>query len=129
MTYCSLCRTEVVAECRVGGEPTRFGVFGQLWKPPDRYVSASAAAGNAFGADRWNASDVPRVIDAANLVIYDERTRSFWSQAIAETICGPMTGTWLSIVPSTLTSWGKWRADHPDTEVLLPPFHSSVDLS
>jgi hypothetical protein len=129
VTYCSLCRTEVVAECRVGGEPMRFGVFGQLWKPPDRYVSASAAAYYAFGADRWYASDVPRVVDAANLVMYDERTRSFWSQAIAEAICGPVTGTRLSIVPSTLASWREWRADHPDTEILLPPPHSSVDLS
>ena len=128
VTYCSICRTGVVAERRVDGEPTRFGVSGQLWKPPDRYITASAKTGKAFGADRWNASDLPRVIDGANLVMYDERTRSFWSQAIAEAICGPMTGTRLSIVPSTLTSWGEWRATHPETAVLLPPPHSSVGL-
>ena len=128
VTYCSICRTGVVAERRVDGEPTRFGVSGQLWKPPDRYITASAKAGKAFGADRWNASDLPRVIDGANLVMYDERTRSFWSQAIAEAICGPMTSTRLSIVLSTLTSWGEWRATHPDTAVLLPPPHSSVGL-
>ena len=127
MTCCSICRTGVVAERRVDGEPTRFGVSGQLWKPPDRYTTASAKAGEAFGADRWNASDLPRVVDGATLVMYDERTRSFRSQAIAEAICGPMTGTRLSIVPSTLISWGEWRATHPDTAVLLPP-PSSVGL-
>jgi hypothetical protein len=128
VTYCSICRTGVVAGRRVDGEPTRFGVSGRLWRQPDRYITASAKAGKAFGADRWNASDLPRVVDGATLVMYDERTRSFWSQAIAEAICGPMTGTRLSIVPSTLTPWGEWRATHPDTVVLLPPPHSSVGL-
>lgn len=126
VTYCSLCRTGLVADRRLNGEPAEFGVSGQLWKPPDQYVTASAKAGKAFGADRWNASDVPAVIDAANLVMYDKRTRSFWSQAVAQAICGPLSGTTLSIVPSELTSWGDWRSAHPDTDILLPPPHSTL---
>lgn len=126
VTYCSLCRTGLVADRRVRGEPTTFRVSGQLWKPPDRYITASAKAGKAFGADRWNVSDVPEVLDAANLVMYDDATRSYWSQAIAEGICGPMAGTGLPIVPSTLSSWGEWRASHPGTEILLPPPHSTL---
>jgi hypothetical protein len=129
VTYCSICRSGLVASRVVDGEPTRFGVSGQLWKPPDRYITASAKAGKAFGADRWNASDLPSVIDGANLVMYDERTRSFWSQAIGEAICGEYAGTRLEILPSTLTSWGDWRAQHPATEILLPPPHSEVDLT
>jgi len=128
-TYCSICRSGLVASRVVDGEPTRFGVSGQLWKPPDRYITASAKAGRAFGADRWNASDLPRVVDGGNLVMYDKRTRSFWSQAIGEAICGEHAGTRLPIRPSTLTSWGEWRDQHPDTEILLPPPHSEVDLS
>lgn len=129
VTYCSICRTGLVASRVVDGAPAVFGVSGQLWKPPDRYISASAKSDIAFGADRWNASDLPSVIDAANLVMYDERTRSFWSQAIGEAICGEYAGTRLEILPSELTSWGEWRDQHPDTEILLPPPHSSVDLS
>ncbi len=129
VTYCSICRSGLVASRVVDGEPTRFGVSGQLWKPPDRYITASAKAGRAFGADRWNASDLPRVVEGGNLVMYDERTRSFWSQAIGEAICGEHAGTRLPIRPSTLTSWGEWRDEHPGTEILLPPPHSEVDLS
>lgn len=127
VSYCSICRSGLVADRRIEGTATRFGVTGQLWKPPDRYISASAAAGRAFGAGRWNATDETSVREGPNLVMYDELTRSFWSQAIGQAICGPMTGTRLSVLPSTVTTWSDWRATHPDTEVLLPPPHSEVD--
>lgn len=127
VTYCSICRSGLVADRRVRAEPTTFGVSGQLWRPPDRAISASEQAGRAFGAERWNASEQTGVRDAANLVMHDEQTGSFWSQAVGQAICGPMTGTRLSIVPSTLASWSEWRRDHPETEVLLPPPHSTVD--
>lgn len=127
VTYCSICRSGLVADRRVRGEPTLFGVSGQLWHPPDRAISASAQAGRAFGANRWNASEQTEVREGANLVMYDARTRSFWSQAIAQAICGPMTGTRLSIVPSTLASWAEWREAHPETEIILPPPYSAVD--
>ncbi|MDZ7701129.1 MAG: DUF3179 domain-containing (seleno)protein [Halobacteriales archaeon] len=56
-----------------------------------------------------------------NLVMYDEATSSLWSQVRAQAIRGPMAGTDLSLLPSTLTTWGDWRAAHPETVVLLPP--------
>ncbi len=56
-----------------------------------------------------------------NLVMYDEATSSLWSQVRAQSIRGPMTGTTLSLLPSSLTTWGEWRSAHPDTRVLLPP--------
>lgn len=56
-----------------------------------------------------------------NLVLYDGATSSLWSQVRAQAIRGPMVGTRLSLLPSTLTAWGKWRQDHPDSRVLLPP--------
>lgn len=125
VTYCSICRSGLVADRRIQGEVTQFGVSGQLWLPPDRYISASVKAGRSFGAGRWNATDT-RVREGPNLVMYDYATRSFWSQAIGQAICGPLTGTRLEIVPSTLATWGDWRSEHPDTGVLLPPPHSQV---
>lgn len=56
-----------------------------------------------------------------NLVLYDELTSSLWSQVRAQAIRGPMTGSHLSLLPSTLTTWGEWRNEHPGTRVLLPP--------
>jgi hypothetical protein len=57
----------------------------------------------------------------SDLVMYDEATGSLWSQILATAIRGPETGDELVLTPSTMTTWSEWRADHPDTEVLLPP--------
>jgi len=56
-----------------------------------------------------------------DLVMYDDATDSRWSQIMATAIQGSQTGETLTLVPSSLTTWGEWRQDHPDTEVLLPP--------
>lgn len=61
-----------------------------------------------------------------DLVMYDEATESLWSQIIATAINGERTGDELELVPSTLTTLGKWRADHPDTAVLRPPPESGT---
>jgi hypothetical protein len=57
----------------------------------------------------------------SDLVMYDRRTESLWSQLIATAIRGPETGTELGFLPSSLTTWGEWRDAHPDTGILLPP--------
>jgi hypothetical protein len=57
----------------------------------------------------------------SDLVMYDDRTDSLWSQILATAIRGSRTGDQLSLVPSAITTWGAWRTDHPDTRVLLPP--------
>jgi hypothetical protein len=62
----------------------------------------------------------------ANLVLYDEETETLWSQLLAKGINGPLTGTDLPLEPSTLTSWGAWRDEYSDAEVLLPPPESST---
>lgn len=126
VTFCSICRSGLVARRVVDGEVTRFGVSGQLWRPPDRYIPASEKAGRTFGADRYDGET--RTRNGANLVMYDELTGSFWSQGIGRAICGPAAGTDLEIVPSTVTTWGEWRADHPDSELLLPPPHSTLGI-
>jgi hypothetical protein len=57
----------------------------------------------------------------SNLVMYDEATDSLWGQLEAMAIRGPATGTELTLVPSSLTTWREWQESHPDTRVLLPP--------
>lgn len=61
-----------------------------------------------------------------DLVMYDEVTESHWSQILATAINGPETGATLDLVPSTLSTWGAWRDDHPDTRVLRPPPESNT---
>jgi hypothetical protein len=103
---------------------TTFGVSGQLWQPPDIYAASAETDGRVFGASATDGE--AEVRNSGNLVLYDERTRSYWSQLLAEAICGERQGERLGIVPSTVTTWGEWRADHPETDVLLPPPHSTL---
>lgn len=50
----------------------------------------------------------------------DSQTCSRWQQATGEAFEGPMKGTRLPIMPFKLTTWGEWRAQHPETLVLVP---------
>lgn len=54
----------------------------------------------------------------SNLVMYDRKTDSLWSQVLAEAIVGEMTGTKLEILPSDQILYGKWKALHSKGEVL-----------
>ena len=54
----------------------------------------------------------------SNVLMYDKQTESLWLQVKRRAVAGPMTGTKLSILPSTITTWKKWKTKHPDTTVL-----------
>lgn len=55
------------------------------------------------------------------MTFYDHATGSIWSQPLGEAILGPMKGTRLELLPSTLTSWDSWVTEHPDTLALDAP--------
>jgi hypothetical protein len=54
----------------------------------------------------------------SNVLMYDRQTESLWSQVKRAAVTGPMTGTRLKVLPSSLTTWGKWKKRFPETEVL-----------
>ena len=56
---------------------------------------------------------------------FDHDTGSIWSQPLGEAIVGPLKGTTLDVLPSTLTQWGEWQRLHPDTLALDAPGGSS----
>jgi hypothetical protein len=56
----------------------------------------------------------------SNVLMYDHGSESLWSQVRGEAVTGPLTGTELTVLPSTLTTWAKWRRQHPGTSVLSP---------
>jgi hypothetical protein len=60
---------------------------------------------------------------------FDHDTGSIWSQPLGEAIVGPLKGTTLDLLPSTLTQWGEWRRLHPETLALDAPGGSAgVDI-
>ncbi|MCH8837418.1 MAG: DUF3179 domain-containing protein [Candidatus Marinimicrobia bacterium] len=54
----------------------------------------------------------------SNLVMYDRKTESLWSQVLGEAVLGEMTGTKLKVLPSDQMRYGTWKKFHPDGEVL-----------
>jgi hypothetical protein len=53
-----------------------------------------------------------------NLVMYDHRTNTLWSQVLGQAIRGAHRGQRLGVRPSQMTSWGEWKGAYPETEVL-----------
>jgi hypothetical protein len=57
-----------------------------------------------------------------NLVMYDRATETWWPQILATSVPGPWNGdppiASLREVRLIWTTWGQWRAAHPDTTVL-----------
>ncbi|CAN5358377.1 hypothetical protein BH23VER1_BH23VER1_23630 [soil metagenome] len=58
----------------------------------------------------------------SNKLMYDLRTKSLWSTLSGEPVVGPLVGKGIKLepLPVVTTTWGNWRAQHPDTTVLSP---------
>jgi len=54
----------------------------------------------------------------SNLVMYDRKTNSYWSQILGEAIVGEMAGETLEVLPSDITTFGEWKKKFPNGEVL-----------
>ncbi len=54
----------------------------------------------------------------SNLLMYDRRTKSYWSQVLGKAVVGEMTGTKLKLLPYQNVSWRYWKKEHPKGEVL-----------
>jgi hypothetical protein len=98
VAYHPLCDSIVVFDRQAGGETVRFGVSGLLYN--------------------------------SHHLLYDHRedpaAMSLWLPLQFRAVTGPAAaeGVRLQIIPMTLTSWGDWRAAHPQTTVLrgIPQF-------
>ncbi len=91
LSYCTLCGAAIAySTSRPGAPPHIFGSSGLLYR--------------------------------SNKLMYDEATLSLWSNLTGEPVVGRLVGSTLvlPILPLTVTSWGDWKARHPDTTVLAP---------
>ncbi len=53
-----------------------------------------------------------------NLLLYDRETESLWSQLGGLAATGDLAGTSLELLPSTHTTWARWKREHPGTLVV-----------
>lgn len=57
----------------------------------------------------------------SDLLMYDRRTDTLWSQITGTAVVGELTGDQLEIYPSQLMTWADWKSAYPDSEVLALP--------
>jgi hypothetical protein len=72
-----------------------------------------------LGARRW--FGVSGRLYKRNLLFYDRRTDSLWSQLLSQAVTGALAGTPIRPLSTEQTTWSAWRARHTDTLVLSPP--------
>lgn len=75
-------------------------------------VFSAQAAGNelTFG--------VSGLLYNSDVLLYDRKTGSLWSQVLSKAITGTLKGVKLTSLPASHTTWRDWSARHPDTLVL-----------
>ncbi len=88
IVYCTLCGTVIPFDARAGGKVLTFGTSGLLYR--------------------------------SNKLMFDQETASLWSSLTGEPVVGPLVQLKLRLtaLPVVTTTWGEWRARHPDTRVL-----------
>lgn len=77
--------------------------------------------GMAFSAragERQTEFGVSGLLYNSDVLLYDRRTESLWSQIMAQAVSGPLAGTRLEHLAASHTTWRDWRSRHPDTLVL-----------
>jgi hypothetical protein len=57
----------------------------------------------------------------SELVMYDRKTDSYWTQSLGKAILGESTGQVLKKVPLDTVRWKDWKKVHQDTQVLRKP--------
>ncbi|MGH9311725.1 MAG: DUF3179 domain-containing protein [Vicinamibacterales bacterium] len=88
IVYCTLCGTVIPYESEIGGVVRTFGTSGLLYR--------------------------------SNKLMFDRESMSLWSTLEGRPVIGELAGADLQLRahPVVTTTWGEWRAAHPNTTVL-----------
>ncbi|HEX5758011.1 MAG TPA: DUF3179 domain-containing (seleno)protein [Thermoanaerobaculia bacterium] len=97
----------------VGGEPVTLS-FCTLCGSAVLYGTRTAEGMLTFGTSG--------LLYRSNKLMVDRRTLSLWSNLTGEPVVGRLarSGVRLAVLPVTRTTWGAWRALHPQTTAMLP---------
>jgi len=74
--------------------------------------------GMAFDASNTQGFGVSGLLYNSDMLLYDRKTESLWSQIMAKAISGELKGQHLNSLPLTQTTWSTWLTQHPDSLIL-----------
>jgi len=65
----------------------------------------------------------------SDVLLYDRKSESLWSQIMGQAVTGPFKGRRLEMLPLLHTTWDEWRTRYPTTAVLSTKTGFSRDYS
>jgi len=81
-------------------------------------VTYCPLCGSGMAFDSNDRFGVSGLLYESDVLLYDKKTESLWSQLLAQAVAGPRAGERLTALPLAHTSWRQWVQAHPDTTVL-----------
>ena len=74
--------------------------------------------GSGMAYDSSDLFGVSGLLYQSDVLLYDRKTESLWSQLMMQAVAGPRMGETMEILPIEHTQWATWKAQHPETSVL-----------
>ncbi len=74
--------------------------------------------GVAFKVDNIGLFGVSGLLYNSDVLLYDRKTQSLWSQLLMKAIAGPLKGQKLNVIALEYAHWDDWKKRNPDTLVL-----------
>jgi len=84
----------------------------------DFVISYCPLCGSGLAFDTMDQFGVSGMLYQSDVLLYDKRTETLWSQLMMQAVAGPRMGEPLKTMPVTHTTWKAWHKRYPNTTVL-----------
>lgn len=81
-------------------------------------VTYCPLCGSGLAFDTRDQFGVSGLLYQSDVLLYDKKTETLWSQLMMQAVAGPRMGEPLKSMPLTHTTWRAWYKKHPQTTVL-----------
>ncbi len=81
-------------------------------------VTYCPLCGSGMLFDSSDIFGVSGLLYQSDVLLYDRKTESLWSQLMARAVTGPRIGERLKMLPAEHTTWRDWHRRHPQSRVL-----------
>jgi len=81
-------------------------------------LSYCPLCGSGMAFDSNDLFGVSGLLYQSDVLLYDKKTESLWSQLMMQAVAGSRTGEKLQLIPIEHSTWSDWKTAHPNTSVL-----------
>jgi len=81
-------------------------------------ISYCPLCGSGMAFDTDDRFGVSGMLYQSDVLLYDKKSESLWSQLMMQAVAGSRTGEKLQLLPIEHSTWKTWKTKHPNTSVL-----------